>query len=496
MAMRQMFTAGTAVALIAAAAVPGAAQTRPAGSQVAAAQPITAAERQQGQQISQELIQQFGGAWTGPQVPYVTRVARTIAVQSGLSASPSDFTVTVLDSPVDNAFATPGGYIYVTRGLLALMNDEAELAGVLGHEVGHVAARHSQSRQRTATRNSILGVLGQVIVGAVAGDGQLGQFLNRGISTGAQLATLGYSRGQETQADQLGVRYLNGARLDTDALSSMLASLAAQNTLNGQISGQTRSVPAFASTHPEPQARVRTALNDATKVGGTQYPRNRDAFLTAIDGLMYGDNPRQGVIQGREFLHPDLRIAFTAPQGFTMSNGTQAVSITGGNVQAQFTTRAFTGNLDSYARAALGDLLGQNGQVPQTAAQRTTVNGTPAAYLTVRATADNRQLDVTIFAYQTAPDRAFHFAILAPAGQGIGGASTLVQSFRTLTAAQAAQIKPRYVRVVTVRANDTVQSLAGRMAFDEYKVERFLVLNGLASNAAVRAGDRVKIVTY
>ncbi|WP_448660368.1 M48 family metalloprotease [Sphingomonas sp. CJ99] len=493
MTVRNLLLATAALSLAACGGTT-AAQTRPASA--GQAQPITAAERQQGQQISQELIQQFGGAWSGPQVAYVTRVGRNIAVQSGLSAAPSDFTVTVLDSPVDNAFATPGGYIYVTRGLMALMNDEAELAAVLGHEVGHVAARHSQSRQRTATRNSILGVLGQVLVGAVAGDGTIGRLLNQGISTGAQLATLGYSRSQETQADQLGVRYLNTARLDTDALSSMLASLAAQNSLNGRIQGQTRSVPAFASTHPEPQARVRTALNDANRTGGTQFPRNREPFLAAVDGLLYGDNPRQGVIQGRDFLHPDLRIAFTAPQGFTMSNSPSAVTIAGGNVQAQFSMRAYSGNLESYVRAVLGDLAGQNAQLPQTAVQRTTVNGLQAAYTTTRANANNQQLDVTVFAYQVANDRAYHFTVLAPAGQGLGGATGLVQSFRALTSAQAAQIKPRYVRVVTVRAGDTVQSLAGRMAFDDFKLERFLVLNGLASNATVRTGDRVKIVAY
>jgi predicted Zn-dependent protease len=179
-----------------------------------------------------------------------------------------------------------------------------------------------------------------------------------------------------------------------------------------------------------------------------------------------------------------------------MSNSSDAVTITGSKVQARFTTRAFTGNLDSYVRAALADLAGQNAQLPQTAVQRTTVNGVPAAYTATRANANNQQLDVTVFAYQTAPDRAFHFAILTRAGQGMGAASSMVQSFRTLTATQAAQIKPRYVRVVTVGRTDTVQTLAGRMAFDDYRVERFLVLNGLTNNATLRAGDRVKIVTY
>ena len=130
------------------------------------AQPITAAERQQGQQADKSILQEFGGAYQGPQAAYAARVGQKIAVQSGLSSSPGAFDVTLLNSPVNNAFAIPGGYVYVTRELMALMNDEAELAAVLGHEVAHVAARHSAKRQSAATRNSVLGALGQVLADA------------------------------------------------------------------------------------------------------------------------------------------------------------------------------------------------------------------------------------------------------------------------------------------------------------------------------------------
>ena len=134
---------------------------------------ITASERKQGSDAHPELVQEFGGTYAGPQAAYVGRVGQAIAVQSGLSNARSDFTVTLLNSPVNNAFAIPGGYIYVTRQLMALMNDEAELAGVLGHEVGHVAAQHSKKRQSAATRNSILGVLAGVLGGAIGDNGGL-----------------------------------------------------------------------------------------------------------------------------------------------------------------------------------------------------------------------------------------------------------------------------------------------------------------------------------
>lgn len=177
--------------------------TRPGGD----VQAISASDKAAGAKANPQLIREFGGAVAGPQAAYVEGVGKTIAFQSGLGNARSDFTVTLLNSPVNNAFAVPGGYVYVTRQLVALMNNEAELAGVLGHEVGHVAARHAAKRESAATRNSIFGVLGTVLAGALLGNSALGQIGQRIFSTGSQLLTLKYSRGQETEADALGVNY-------------------------------------------------------------------------------------------------------------------------------------------------------------------------------------------------------------------------------------------------------------------------------------------------
>ena len=142
---------------------------------------ITQAEAQQGAQANTQILQEFGGAMTGPQAQYVESIGKTIAVQSGLGNARDSFNVALLNSPVNNAFAIPGGYIYTTRQLVALMNNEAELAGVLGHEVAHVAARHSQRRQQTAQRNSILGALGSILSGVLLGNSQIGQAISQGI---------------------------------------------------------------------------------------------------------------------------------------------------------------------------------------------------------------------------------------------------------------------------------------------------------------------------
>jgi predicted Zn-dependent protease len=457
------------------------------------AQAITAQEKRQGAEVHPKLLEEFGGAYQVPQTSYVVQVGKDIAVQSGLGNARDDFTVTLLNSPVNNAFAIPGGYIYVTRQLMALMNDEAELAGVLGHEVGHVAARHSEKRQKAAQRNSIIGLLGQIGAAVLLGDGAAGQLGQQIFGTGSQLLTLKYSRKQEEEADDLGVRYLSQAGYDPRALSSMLASLAAQQAIDARAQGgDARSVPEWASTHPDPARRVTRAASIAQRFGGTA--RNRDAFLTRLDGLLYGDDPKQGMVQGREFLHPELGLKFAVPAGFAMQNGTTAVTINGQSAQAQFTLGSYSGDLSRYVDQAFA-ALGGNRRIDYGQIQRTTVNGLPAAYATARVNANRQLVDVTVFAYAFANNRAYHFVALTPAGRS-DVFTPMYQSVRRLSGAEAAQIRPRRVRVVTVQRGDTVQRLAARMAYDDLKAERFMALNGLAANAALSPGQKVKIVTY
>lgn len=457
---------------------------------------MSQAERSQGAKAHPELLAEFGGLYAGPQAAYVTSVGRRIAVQSSLSTQQNDFTISLLNSSVNNAFAIPGGYVYVTRQLLALMNDEAELAGVLGHEVGHVAAQHGQRRQSAATRNSILGVLGQVLVGAVAGDSGFGQLLQRGIGTGTQLLTLKFSRTQEYEADDLGIRYLASAGYDPKALSSMLASLAAQNVLDSKVNGQASGTPEWASTHPDPASRVRRALTNAQATGSRNTLRNADIFLTNINGLRYGDDPKDGIVTGSQFQHPVMKVKFTAPTGYSIQNGASAVSVVGQGGQAQFSMAQFNGNLPAYVESVFGQLAGQ-GQRPSISIQRSTINGLPVAYGgATMANSQGTRVDVTVVAYQFGPSSAYHFVVMTPAGQGLGALSPLINSLARMSDAEASAIKPRTLRLYTVRAGDTVQSVSGRMAFADYQQDRFMVLNGLAANSRLTPGSRLKIVAY
>jgi predicted Zn-dependent protease len=457
-----------------------------ASAPAAAQRAISQSERAQGQQAHPELLQQFGGAYGGRQDAYVAEVGKRIAVQSGLSNSERDFTVTLLNSPVNNAFAIPGGYVYVTRQLLALMNDEAELAAVLGHEVGHVAARHSRSRSRTSAVSSVLAG----ILGAVTGNSTIGQIAGQA----AQLYTLRFSRQQEIQSDDLGVRYLTTAGYDPLAMSTVLASLANQNALDQRASGDANANPEWASTHPDPASRVTRAAQRARQTGRPGGERNRDAFLAAIDGMIYGDDPRQGVIDGRTFRHPDLRIAFTAPAGFALANSPRAVSITGRTGQAQLSTAAYRGDLPEYVNRVFASLGG--GNAPAAQIRRATVNGLEAAFATVRASTGRQAVDATVFAYEIAPNSAYHFVLVAPAGQGFGPFVPMVDSFRRLSAAEAGQVRAKVVDVVTVRPGDTPERLAQNMAFEDLRLERFLVLNGLRPGAQLRPGEKVKLITW
>ncbi|MFO6447089.1 M48 family metalloprotease [Erythrobacter sp. NE805] len=458
----------------------------------AAATPITAKEAQMGAQYHPQFLAEFGGAMSGPQATYVEQVGKNIAVQSGLGNAREAFTVSLLNSPVNNAFAVPGGYIYTTRQLVTLMNSEAELAAVLGHEVGHVAARHSQRREQAAQKNSILGILGAIGSSLLLGDSQIGQTLSRTFMEGSQLLTLRFSRKQELQADDLGIQYLARAGYDRRAMGSVLASLAAQNALDARLEGRNASVPEWASTHPDPASRVQSAL---AKAGGVSTGvTNRDTFLTRIDGLLYGDDPQQGVIEGSNFIHPELRFAFTAPQGYYMVNGTRAVSIQGqGGGQAQLTTAAYNGNLESYVRTAFAALGGQNSQLAPAEMQRTTVNGLPAVYGTARVNNSGSQVDLVVFAYEFARDKAFHFAAIAPAGRA-GTFNTMFQSMRRITQAEAGAVVPRKLQVVTVARGDTVASLARRMAYTSAQEDRFRVLNALSGDATLTPGQKVKLV--
>ena len=459
----------------------------PVAAQAQAARAITQSDRAQGAQANPELVAQFGGRYDGPQAAFVERVGKRVALQSGLSNSQNDFTVQLLNSPVENAFAIPGGYVYVTRQLLALMNSEDELAFVMGHEVGHVAARHSAGRQRTS---AIGGVLAS-IVGAVAGNSNIGQLVGAGAQQAAGLYTLKYGRDQEYQADTLGIRYVAGAGYDPGAAPLILGALGAETALDARVAGRdATATPSWLSTHPSNAARVQRARQLAQQTGRAGTAATQDtAFLRMLDGMVYDDDPAQGVIDGQTFRHPQLRLRFTAPTGYAIASAADAVTVAGQRGQAQL--RA-AGRADP-ASAVAQRFQAIGGRIDANQVRETTVAGRPAAIATVSAAANNQRVDATVVAI-TMPSGTFTWTIVTPQGGGIGPFEPLLTSFAPLSTAEAGQIRGKRIRIHTVRAGDTVDSLARQMAYPNYQRERFVTLNGLDPAQPLRPGTLVKLV--
>ncbi len=450
---------------------------------------ILPAERQQAAQQHPQILAEFGGEYQSPASDYVARIGAQTAAAAGV---PGQCNFTVINTDVINAFAVPGCYIYITRGLLAVMNSEDELASVLGHEVGHVVADHSDRR---ANRGTIAG-LGAVLVGVLSGSGEL----MNAAGQAAQVWTLGYSRDQEYESDDLGIRYMLANGYNPYAAADMLAALGAASSLDALTKGRddAEAIPEWSRTHPLSENRVQRAIANANASGVPPTARAETIapFLAATDNMIYGDDPEQGFILGRTFAHPTLKLAFEAPQGFSLTNSPQAVLITGPNNQrAMFSGGQLQGDISQYTRTVLQNFLGEaQAQVGQI--QLTDVHGFQAARLPARVQNSQGQfVDVAVTAYRFRPESAFHFITLAPANGGQDFAS-LLSSFRGLSDAEAAALRPRRIDVVTVGARDTVASLSSRMAFDSYQEERFRVINGLTPDQTLQAGQQVKIVVF
>lgn len=445
------------------------------------------AQTQSAAQEHAQIVQEFGGEIGGPLGQMVDRIGTRVSATSGGRVNP-DFTL--LNSPVANAFATPSGRVYVTRQLLGLMNSEDELAFVLGHEAGHVAARHSRGRQNTGLLTQILAGLAGIVTGS--------NIASQLIGAVGQQYLLSYSRGQELESDRLGISYMAANGYNPYAGADILETLGAYSDNLRRFSGRTdeqRSAPSWNSTHPTtPQrvAQVRRLAQSVRRVGSGPSPAS---YLASIDNMTFDDDPRQGVIEGNQFLHPDLRLAFTVPQGYGIQNGTRSVTVSGNGGQAMFSTGAYDGNLQAFLSQAAQSILGQS-QASFTQPQSFTVNGMRALGTSSRVRTQNSNVDLSIVAYEFSPGQAYYFATLTPAGRGLGPFGNMVQSLRRLSAQEVAAIRPRVIDVVTVGRNDTVQSLASRMAYGNYQLERFRVLNGLGPNETVTPGQQVKLVVY
>ena len=457
-----------------------------------------AQEQQIGEEQHPQVLAQFGGAYQDPELQaYVTGIGERLADVSELPEL--DFTFTVLNSEVVNAFALPGGYVYVTRGLLALADNEAELAGVMAHEIGHVTARHSAQRHSRGVLAQGGVAIGSILAGVLGGSAAADLVQQAG-GVGAQAYLAGYSRDQEFQADELGVRYLARAGYDPRAMSSFLDKLARNDQLMRRLAGSDGGADPASSwfaTHPRTPDRVARAAAQASAATPEAGRIERDRYLAAIDGMVYGEDPSQGVVRGRTFLHPELGFAFEAPPGYRLVNTPAAVLAQAKDGLMTFdAARLPEGRgVAAYVAADWAQELGAGRLGNVTEAE---VNGMPAASAVAAGQLDDgRPVTVALAAIRASDDRVYRFMFVSPgrmsAAQARGYQAT-INSFRRLSPDEAAAIGGKRVRVVTVEPGQSVQDFARRMAVDALPQEQFALLNGLGAAAALLPGQKVKVV--
>ncbi len=426
------------------------------------------------------ILGTYGGEYSNPKLERM--VAKVVGKLTIVSDNPSQtYRITILNSPNVNAFALPGGYLYVTRGLLALANDSAELAAVIAHEMGHVTANHGLQRQKLEAEEQLAS---NVVTDVLGNDQSARAALIRG-----KLKLAQFSRNQELQADAIGINSIGKAGFDPYAAARFLQAMQSYSDFRS-ISGATDTSLDFLATHPSTPQRVALAVEHAKVFGppGTGE-RDRDAFLRGIDGMLFGDKPAEGYVRGHTFLHPGLGITFTVPNGFVIDNSAAAVTASGpGDVAVRFdgVSVGKSTSLDDYIRS--GWVTGLDPSTVHT----TTINGNEAA--TATAMSEGWKFDVTVI---RAGGQVYRLLTAAPlASNALEKVAGYVSgSFRELTPSERASLKPLKIKIVTVEPGQNIATMATAMRGVDRKLDLFRLLNGLGPGADVSVGDKVKIVT-
>lgn len=426
------------------------------------------------------ILATYGGEYSDPKLERM--VAKAIGVLTLDPENPNQtYRITILNSPNINAFALPGGYLYITRGLLALANDSAELAAVISHEMAHVTANHGIQRQQREAEEA---VASKVVSDVLKSDQNARLALIRGKLRMAQ-----FSRNQELEADAIGIKSLGRAGYDTFAASRFLQSMAAYSDFR-TVSGAADASLDFLASHPSAPQRIELANRHARSFGMPgSGARDRKAFVEGLDGLLYGDTPEEGFVRGRTFLHPRLGVTFTVPEGFMIDNSADAVTATGpGDIAIRFdgVTIDKKRTLEDYLRS--GWIAG----LDTSSVETTMINGTEAA--TARARVDGWQFQITVI---RAGDQVYRLLTAAPLSSTSLAtiANSVGASLRLLSDTEKANLKPLRVRAVTVKQGDTLASVSAQMQGVERKLDLFRVLNALPPGATLTPGDKVKIVT-
>ena len=442
--------------------------------------PVDPEQARIGAQEHPRIVASFGGIYHDDKLEKT--VARIVGRIVAASDDPSQsYRITILNTPSVNAFALPGGYLYVTRGLLALANDSSEVAAVLAHEMGHVTANHAMQRQNKARAAMIV----SRVVTDVLQDGDAGQLA----LASSQRTLAAFSQQQELEADAIGVRTIGKAGYDPFAAARFLDLMGRFAAYKSAGSVQDKR-PDFLASHPATPQRVDFAVRAARQFGAPGIGEvDGERYLQGIDGMLFGDDRSQGFVRGRNFYHPTLGVSFTVPSGFVLDNTTDAVLATA----PDGTALRFDGaNLPAGTPLAEYIASGWVNGLDRNSIQSFTVNGLEAA--SARAEAKGWVFRIAVIRVGASATYRFIFANETDT-PGLAQASTeTVQSFRKLSPQEAAGLKPLRVKLVTVKSGDTVDSLARNMEGVDRPTELFRVLNDIKGNALPAPGSKVKVI--
>ena len=402
-----------------------------------------------------------------------------------------DYKFRILDSPVINAFAVPGGYIYFTRGIMAHFNNEAEFIGVLGHEIGHVTARHSAAQ---LSKQQLLGaafVAGMIVSPEFRQFGDLAQ-------QGLGLLFLKFGRDDESQSDELGVDYSTQIGYDAHEMANFFSVLNRMQEQSGQ------SIPTFLSTHPHPADRFNRVhqLSEAyqAKDPGTEYKVGRDYYLKMIDGIVYGEDPRQGYVEYNTFFHPELKFHFPVPPNWQLVNTPQMVQMASKDGKALI---LLTLSSQKSLQAAAQETIEQD-QLSVVESSQTTVNGFPAIAM-ISTVSQNQQQGQP----STEPELRILTYLIQYEGliykfHGLARSTDFNNYYRTFTSTitgfkrlndeSKMNVQPDQIRVRRTSRDETLASALGRMDVNQEDMEPTAVLNNMQLTDQLPSGTLLKTI--
>ena len=401
-----------------------------------------------------------------------------------------EYHFTILDSPVTNAFAVPGGYIYLTRGILAQFNNEAELMGVLGHEMGHINARHTASQQSKQQLGQLL------LVGGMIASKDFRQFADYAMQ-GMQLLFLKFSRDNEREADRLGVEYSSKIHYDAHKMADFF------NVLNKmQMASSHAGVPTFMSTHPDPGDRYNAVNQKATQwqdsLKYSDWKVNRSEYLKMLDGLVYGDDPRQGFVEGNTFYHPELKYEHPIPPGWKLVNSPMQVQMAPDNGRAlmvYFLAQQKT--LEDAAKDALSSL-----KLDVLESKRITVHGAPAIVAVSQQVTQNpqtgQQQTVKALSYIIQKERGIYVFHGVASGPDFETYFPIFKStmgnLKTLTDPSKLNVKPTRIKIRQVKRSGTLADAFKYYRIPQNRTDELALLNEMELSDKVQKGELIKII--